>query len=56
MPSSCGPLYRLFAGLRSGALGHRARLKPGFDACVQYTWNDDSMYPCLNALNDGKYA
>jgi hypothetical protein len=32
--------------------------KPTFNACVQYTWNDgnDSMYPCLNALNDGKYA
>jgi len=32
--------------------------KPTFNAYVQYTLNDgnDSMYPCLNALNDGKYA
>jgi hypothetical protein len=32
--------------------------KPTFNACVVYTWNggNDEMYPCLNALNDGKYA
>ena len=32
--------------------------KPTFNTCVQYTWNEgnDSVYPCLNALNDGKYA
>jgi hypothetical protein len=32
--------------------------KPTFNTCVQYTWNggNDAIYPCLNALNDGKYA
>jgi hypothetical protein len=32
--------------------------KPTFNACVAYTWNggNDQIYPCLNALNDGKYA
>ncbi|MGH9764085.1 MAG: outer membrane beta-barrel protein, partial [Blastocatellia bacterium] len=32
--------------------------KPTFNVGVQYTWNDgnDSIYPVLNALNDGKYA
>ena len=32
--------------------------KPTFNACIAYTWNggNDEIYPCLNALNDGKYA
>jgi hypothetical protein len=32
--------------------------RPTLNACVAYTWNggNDQMYPCLNALNDGKYA
>jgi hypothetical protein len=36
----------------------RPDAKPTIDACVQYNWNggNDSIYPCLNALNDGKYA
>jgi hypothetical protein len=48
-------------GVSSGceaAFWTRPDSKPTFNACVQYTWNDgnDNMYPCLNALNDGKYA
>ncbi|HEV2383626.1 MAG TPA: TonB-dependent receptor [Terriglobia bacterium] len=32
--------------------------KPTLNACVAYTWNggNDNLYPCLNPLNDGKYA
>jgi hypothetical protein len=48
-------------GLSSGceaAFWTRPDSKLTLNACVQYTWNDgnDNMYPCLNALNDGKYA
>jgi hypothetical protein len=36
----------------------RPDAKPTLNACATFTWNDgnDSIYPCLNALNDGKYA
>lgn len=36
----------------------RPDAKPTFNACATYTWNggNDNIYPCLNALNDGKYA
>jgi len=36
----------------------RPDAKPTLDAGFQYYWNDgnDSIYPMLNALNDGKYA
>lgn len=49
------------AGLSSGceaAFWTRPDSKPTLNACVQYSWNDgnDNMYPCVNALNDGKYA
>jgi hypothetical protein len=49
------------AGISSGceaAFWTRPDSKPTLNACVQYTWNggNDNMYPCLNALNDGKYA
>lgn len=32
--------------------------KPTFNFCASYTWNEgrDNIYPCLNALNSGKYA
>lgn len=32
--------------------------KPTFNACAGFTFNhgSDNMYPCLNALNSGKYA
>ncbi len=36
----------------------RPDAKPTLNACAAYTWNggNDNIYPCLNALNDGKYA
>lgn len=32
--------------------------KPTLNFCATYSWNDgnDNIVPCLNALNDGKYA
>jgi hypothetical protein len=32
--------------------------KVTFNFCASYTWNEgaDNIYPCLNALNSGKYA
>lgn len=36
----------------------RPDAKLTLNACATYTWNggDDNIYPCLNALNSGKYA
>ncbi len=36
----------------------RPDAKPTFNGCATYSWNDgnDNIYPCLNALNDGRYA
>ena len=53
--------WKIQVGLSSGceaAFWTRPDSKPTVNFCAIYEWNNgyDNMYPCLNALNDGKYA
>jgi hypothetical protein len=53
--------WKIQAGLSSGceaAFWTRPDSKPTVNFCAIYEWNNgyDNMYPCLNSLNDGKYA
>ena len=53
--------WKIQVGVSSGceaASWTRPDSKPTLNFCAIYEWNNgrDNLYPCLNALNDGKYA